>query len=108
MTTARVISVLGLLAMTGMILYTAVVGDFAKEGAQLLAMPWGQVSMVDLYVGFIIFSMWIVYREEKLLTKIIWVVLMMTLGNWTASLYVLLALNASNGDWRKFFLGRHA
>ena len=107
MTTTRVISILGLLAMTGIIGYAFAVGNFGKEGAQLLAMPWGQVSMVDLYVGFIIFSMWIVYREEKLLNKIVWVVLMMTLGNWTSALYVLLALNASKGDWKKFFLGKN-
>jgi hypothetical protein len=34
------------------------------------------------------------------------VVLMMGLGFWTASLYTLLALQASGGDWRRFWLGR--
>jgi hypothetical protein len=32
---------------------------------------------------------------------------MMTLGNWTASLYALVALFTSGGDWKKFWLGRN-
>jgi hypothetical protein len=36
----------------------------------------------------------------------VWVVLMMVLGFWTASLYTFLALQASGGDWRRFWLGQ--
>lgn len=52
--------------------------------------------------------MWIVYREKSWVTAVVWVVLMMVLGNWTAALYVLLALQASRGDWRQFWMGRRA
>ena len=103
---AQVISIIGLVAMTAVIAYAFVVGDFNAEGAWLMAHPWGQVSLVDLYVGFAIFSMWIVYREKSVVRSIIWVVLMMGLGNWTASLYVLLALYSSGGDWRRFWMGQ--
>lgn len=102
---AKVIAVLGLAAMTGIIARAFIVGNFGVEGDQLLAMPWGVVSLVDLYVGFTLFSGWIVYREKSWLARIVWVVLMMTLGNWTAALYVLIALQKSGGDWQKFFLG---
>ena len=105
---AKIISFLGILAMTGVLIYGFTVGDFFAEGSQLLAMPWGIVSLVDLYVGFTIFSMWIVYREKSLATAIVWVGLMMILGNWTAALYVLLALHASRGDWNKFWMGHRA
>ena len=108
MKSAKVVSLVGLFAMTGIIVYAFIVGDFGQEGAQLLAMPWGQVSMVDLYVGFILFSGWIIYREKSLGRSIIWVVLMMVLGNWTASLYALLALLTCGGDWKRFWLGRNA
>jgi hypothetical protein len=30
----------------------------------------------------------------------------MVLGFWTASLYTLIALQRSGGDWRRFWLGR--
>ena len=105
---AKAIALLGLLAMTAALLYGFTIGDFAQEGSQLLAMPWGIVSLVDLYVGFILFSGWIIYRERALLPSIIWVVLMMVLGFWTGALYTFIALQTSRGDWRRFWLGKRA
>jgi predicted small integral membrane protein len=102
---AKLIALLGLLAMTGVLIYGFTVGNFAEEGGQLLSMPWGIVSLVDLYVGFILFTGWIFYREKSLARSIIWAVLMMVLGFWTASLYTFIALQASGGDWRRFWMG---
>ena len=105
---AKIIAALGVLAMTGVLLYGFTVGDFGKDGAELLQNPWGIVSMVDLYTGFILFSAWIVYREQSLVRSVIWVILMMVLGFFTGSLYVLLALFASKGDWKVFWMGQRA
>ena len=105
---AKAISLLGLLAMTAVLIYGFTVGDFAGEGSALLAMPWGIVSLVDLYVGFSLFSAWIVYREKALLPSIIWVILMMVLGFWTGALYTFLALQKSGGDWKRFWMGKRA
>ena len=66
--------------MTGILIYGFTVGNFTGEGARLLAMPWGIVSLVDLYVGFALFSGWIVFREKALLPSILWIILMMVLG----------------------------
>jgi hypothetical protein len=108
MKTAKIISFLGILAMTAVLVYGFTVGDFFGEGSQLTAMPWGIVSLVDLYTGFILFSMWIIYREKSLLVAILWTVAMMVLGLFAGSLYAFLALQSSGGDWRKFWLGKHA
>ena len=102
---AKLIALLGLLAMTGVLIYGFTVGNFTEEGGQLLSMPWGIVSLVDLYVGFILFTGWIVYREKSLARSIVWAVLMMVLGFWTASLYTFIALQTSGGDWRRFWMG---
>ncbi len=80
---AKIIALAGLIAMTGILIYGFTIGDFSNEGKQLLGMPWGIVSLVDLYVGFTLFSAWIVYREKDFLPSLIWVVLMMVLGFWT-------------------------
>ena len=103
---AKLIAFLGLLAMTAVLVYGFVAGDFAEEGKQLLSMPWGIVSLVDLYVGFVLFSGWIIYREKSVLRSVVWVVLMMILGFWAGSLYTLIALQTSGDDWRRFWLGR--
>jgi len=79
-------------------------GNFSKDGAALLANPWGVVSFVDLYAGFALFSIWIGFREKRVFFAILWIILMM-LGFFTGNLYVLIALYQSRGDWLTFFLG---
>lgn len=108
MKSAKMIAALGVLAMTAALIYGFTAGDFGVDGAQLLKNPWGVVSMVDLYTGFTLFSAWIVYREKSVLRSLVWVVLMMVLGFFAGSLYVLLALFASQGDWRNFWMGQRA
>ncbi len=105
---AKLISILGMIAMTAVLVYGFTVGDFFGEGSKLFAMPWGIVSLVDLYTGFTLFSAWIIYREESLPIAIFWTVAMMTLGFFAGSLYAFLALQSSEDDWRKFWLGKHA
>jgi len=102
---AKVIALLGVLSMGTVLIYAFVAGDFTKEGRELLSMPWGIVSLVDLYVGFILFSGWIVFREKSLGRSIPWVFFVMILGFFTASLYTLVALQTSGGDWKRFWMG---
>ena len=108
MNIAKIISMIGVLAMTIALANGFLNGNIAAEGAWIFSHPWGIVSLVDLYVGFALFSIWIVYREKSRATAAIWVVLMMVLGFWTGALYMFLALNASGGEWKKFWLGARA
>ena len=96
---------IGALAMGGILIYGFTVGDFTGEGKELLSMPWGIVSMVDLYVGFFLFSAWIVFREKSRVKAGVWVILMMVLGSFTASVYTLVALYSSKGNWKRFLMG---
>jgi hypothetical protein len=105
---AKFIALAGLLAMTGILIYGFTVGNFSAEGAKLLAMPWGIVSLVDLYVGFTLFSCWIVFREKAWLPSVVWVILMMVLGFWTGALYTFIALQTSGGDWKRFWYGKRS
>jgi hypothetical protein len=104
--TAKAVALFGLLAMTGALIFGFAAGDFSGDGAKILANPWGIVSLVDLYVGFALFSGWIVFREKALLPSVLWVALMMVLGFWTGALYAFLALQSSGGDWKKFWYGK--
>ena len=102
---AKAISIAGLLAMTVALIYGFTAGNFLEDGAQLLSNPWGIVSFIDLYVGFALFSGWIVYREKSVARSIIWVFFMLTLGFFTGSLYTFIALQTSGGDWQRFWMG---
>lgn len=102
---AKLIAWIALLAMTIALLNGFINGNFAEDGSALLANPWGVVSIVDLYAGFALFSMWIAFREKTIWVAVLWIVLMMVLGFFTGSLYVLVMLYRSQGDWLWFFLG---
>lgn len=108
MNIAKIISIVGVLAMTIALANGFINGNIATEGAWLLTHPWGIVSFVDLYVGFALYSIWIAYREKSVLNTMVWIVLMIVLGFWAGALYMFFALNASNGDWKKFWLGARA
>ena len=108
MKTAKIIALLGLIAITAVLVYGFTIGNFFEEGSKLMAMPWGIVSLVDLYVGFSLFSCWIVFREKAFLPSLIWVVLMMVMGFWAGALYTLIALQTSGNDWKRFWYGKRA
>src|SRR5512143_3804952 len=108
MKAATSIALVGLISMTAVLIYGFSVGNFSEEGTRLMSMPWGIVSLVDLYVGFALFSCWIVFRENAWLPSIVWVVLMMALGFWAGALYAVLALRSSGGDWKRFWYGKRA
>lgn len=102
---AKLIAFLGMLSMGIALYYGFTSGSLNQDGAALLKMPWGVVSLVDVYVGFILFSGWIIYREKNILVAMVLVALVMIFGNYTASAYALWALVRSRGDWKKFWLG---
>ena len=105
---AKILAVLGVLAVTAVLIYGLIAGNFSVDGGKIVQNPWGIVSLVDLYTGFLLFSAWIIFREGINLRSIVWVILMMVLGFFTASLYALIALYQSDGDWQKFWMGRKA
>jgi len=83
-------------------------GDFLAEGRALWALPWGKVSLIDVYIGFALFCGWVWFREPVRWRAAVWTVLVLTLGNLMACLYVLFALILCRGDWARFWLGGRA
>jgi hypothetical protein len=102
---SKLIALLGLIAMSAALVYGFTIGDFFADGSLIVANPWGIVSLVDLYTGFALFGAWIYYREANKLKALVWIAILMVLGFWLASLYVLIELYKSNGNYSKFFLG---
>ena len=102
----KLIGWVGLIAMTLVIGNGFINGSFTEDGGELLRNPWGVVSLVDLYVGFALFSIWIALREKSMGAKVVWIILMMILGFFTGSLYVLKAAYESKGDYDIFLKGK--
>lgn len=102
---AKIISWIGVLAMSAALYQGFTKGDFFVDGGMILANPWGIVSMVDLYVGFTLFSMWVFFRERRVIVSLLWIISIMILGFFSGSLYVAIHLSKSKGNWSKFFMG---
>jgi hypothetical protein len=111
MNVTRVFSIyLGVLTivMTGVLVFGFTQGDFWAEGGILTDMPWGIVSLFDVYVGFLLFCAWIWYREPRFWVKALLTLAILLGGNAVSALYAWIILLRSKGDLRVFFLGRFA
>jgi len=49
--------------------------------------------------------MWIFFREKSKVMALLWTILMMVLGFFTACVYLLMVLYKSKGDWHYVFFG---
>lgn len=53
---------------------------------------WAVATLYDAYFGFITFWVWVAYKENALWSRLLWLVLILGLGNIAMSLYVLIQL----------------
>ena len=91
MTAIRTVSALGVAAMTIALIYGFASGDFSGEGGQILDLVWGQVTLIDLYVGVAIIAAFVFWRERSVPISIAWLAAFIVLGHWATALYVLQA-----------------
>lgn len=97
----------GFLIMLVVVCYALAYGDFFIEGAALIDMTWGIVTLVDLYLGLLLFCFWIMCREENITIALSWSVLILLLGNMLSFLYVLKVFYEAQGSMKIFWLGKN-
>ena len=105
MTITKVIAYLITIAMVSTIFWAQ--NQVSLFDSTIPSLPWGIVSLVDLYAGFILIGIWISYKE-KALFALIWIFFLMILGNLTTAIYVIYSLNKSKGNISKFFMGKNS
>lgn len=91
MTLIRIVAAAATLAMLGAIAYGFSAGEFSDEGGQLLELAWGRVTLIDLYLAFGAVWAWIAWREQRVRSAAVWLVLVVGLGSFAIWAYVLLA-----------------
>lgn len=90
MKTIRIVTGAAAIVMAGAIVYGFVSGDFGDEGRVILDLAWGRVTLIDLYVGLVLFGGWILLRERSL-AAIPWLLSFVVLGNLAAAVYAFRA-----------------
>jgi len=84
------------LIMTFMIIFSLLTGNFFEQGSILMGLVWGQMSLVDLYVGFFLVYLWIYFKESKLFPKLIWAILLIVTGSLATAVYILIESYRTN------------
>ncbi len=105
---AWLIVVTATLAMACALAWGVLYGDLTAEGGALLRMPWGLVSLVEIYIGLTLFGCWVFWREASAARASAWMLAAVLIGNIVSCIYVLLAMRAARGDVSKFWLGARA
>jgi len=103
MTITKLISYVISVSMIGVIIWAQ--NQVSLFDSPIPDLPWGIVSLVDLYGGFILVCLWIAYKES-LLSSAVWIFFVMVLGNLTTAIYIIYSINKSNGDIISFFTGK--
>jgi hypothetical protein len=86
---ARIAFAVLAIVFTAMIGWASLRGDFGAEFAAITNMPWGQVTLVDLYLGFLLYGAGVWLVEDKLTTKLFWALPVVFLGNAWSLMWVV-------------------
>ena len=81
------------LVLAGMLAVTTVAsfdrGVFAAA-IDLWPDPWFKATLADAYFGFLTVFLWIAYKETTLGKRLLWLVLLLALGNIAIAGYLML------------------
>ncbi|MDX2235823.1 MAG: DUF1475 family protein [Hyphomonadaceae bacterium] len=91
-----VVGVLGLLLLAAILWASFAGGDlhgtFLNQVGVITTLPWGVVTLADLYIGFVLFAVIIFLAERSWLSAALWSVPLFFLGNIWAALWLVLRL----------------
>lgn len=63
-----------------------------KTPQSLVLHPWFIATLVDTYLAFFTFWLWVAYKETSNLRRLVWLLLIFALGNMAMAGYVLIQL----------------
>jgi len=89
--TIRALAALGTAAMVSAIVGAFSVASFPEDGAAIVALAWGRVTLVDIYLAFLFGWLWIAWRERSPLRAAAWGVATVVTGSLALFLYLLVA-----------------
>lgn len=81
-----------LAAMTWVTITASLDRSVLVAAAEIWSDPWGKATLFDAYFAFLTVYLWIAYRERGMWPRILWLLLILTLGNFAIATYFLLAL----------------
>jgi TRAP-type C4-dicarboxylate transport system permease small subunit len=80
------------ITMTSMVVWGIFTGNWERAISYITEEPWILVTVVDIYISFFVFYLWVFFREKSLFSKFIWLLLIIFTGSVAITLYVLIQL----------------
>ena len=79
--------------------------DVLTAGRELWADPWGKATLFDAYFAFLTIWLFVAWRERTWLSRILWLLAILVLGNFAIATYFLIALFrlTPGADWGRIF-----
>ncbi|WP_259068922.1 DUF1475 domain-containing protein [Mucilaginibacter sp. X4EP1] len=88
----KVFFILLFIWMCCVVISTSINSNLFKEWNFLGAIPWMRATLWDFYANVVVIFFWICYKEKSIILKIVWLVLLVTLGSIASCAYVLIQL----------------
>ena len=79
--------------------------DVLTAGRALWADPWGKATLFDAYFAFLTIWLFVAWRERTWLSRLLWLLAILVLGNFAIATYFLIALFRlpPGADWGRIF-----
>jgi Protein of unknown function (DUF1475) len=84
------LAILGI--MLGITTWASLQQPLWKIPAEVIQHPWFIATLFDTYFAFLVFYLWVAYREKSTFAKIAWLLGILTLGNIIMATYMLVIL----------------
>lgn len=89
------------------VITTSINSSLFKEWDFLGSIPWMRATLWDFYANVTAIFLWVCYKEKNIGLKIVWLILLVTLGSIATCAYVLIQLfKLKQGDGLKEFFSR--
>ena len=89
--TTRVVTTLLAIVGFGAVAVSMATGDISSEGSIIIDLPWGRMSLIDIYLGVALIAGWVILREEHWWVAVLWIPVFIVLGHAGTALYAAIA-----------------
>jgi len=89
------------------VISTSMESNIFKQWDFLGSIPWMRATLWDFYANVTVIFLWVAYKESSLVLRIIWLILLVTLGSIASCVFVLIQLfRLKPGEGLKEFFGK--
>ena len=85
----RLIAAIGVAAMTSLIVAGFSLASFTDQGGAIIALTWGRVTLIDIYLAFLFGWLWIAWRERSAVRAAVWALATVITGSLALFGYLL-------------------